>query len=297
MSYAERTCRTLRVCLLIFALTTVIWPETKYSAHLQLPGGASPEAAIQQSNAVSQKSLAGNWLGVLDVGGTKLRLLLKISVGADNSMHASLDSIDQGASGLPVDSIVQTGSAVRAEMKGLGAVFEGRLNDAGTEIAGSWVQGGNTFPLVFKLGGEVAAPRRPQEPKKPYPYTEEEVVYENRQDKVRLAGTLTIPRGQGPHPALLLITGSGPENRDELVFGHRPFLILADYLTRRGIAVLRVDDRGVGGSSKGDSATETSENYAGDALAGVEFLKTRKEINARQIGLLGHSEGGMIAPL
>lgn len=260
-------------------------------------GMARREAAIQQGNEMSRKNPAGNWLGVLDAGGTKLRLLLKISVGADNSLRASLDSIDQGASDLRVDSIVQTGSSVRAELKALGAVFEGKLNDAGTEITGSWGQGGSVFPIVFKLGAEVAAPRRPQEPKKPYPYAEEEVVYENRQDKVRLAGTLTIPRGQGPHPALLLITGSGPEDRDETVFGHRPFLILADYLTRRGIAVLRADDRGVGGSSKGAPATDTSENYAGDALAGVEFLKTRKEINARQIGLLGHSEGGMIAPL
>lgn len=265
--------------------------------HGRVAGETNREAAIQQNNAMSRKSLAGNWLGVLDVGGTKLRLMLKISQGADNSLHASLDSIDQDAFGLRVDSIVQAGSSVRAEMKGLGAVFEGKLNDAGTEIAGTWAQGGSAFPLVFKLGVEATATRRPQEPKKPYPYMEEEVTYENRQDKVRLAGTLTIPRGRGPHPALLLITGSGPEDRDELVFGHRPFLILADYLTRRGIAVLRVDDRGVGGSSKGTSATETSENYAGDALAGVEFLKTRREINARQIGLLGHSEGGMIAPL
>ncbi|HEY6188144.1 MAG TPA: alpha/beta fold hydrolase [Pyrinomonadaceae bacterium] len=260
--------------------------------------GAAPfRAAIQQSNAASRTSLAGNWLGVLDVGAAKLRLLLKISVNADNSLRASLDSIDQGASDLRVDSIAQTGSSVRAEMKALGAVFEGKLSADGTELAGTWAQGPSVFPLTFKHGAEVFAPRRPQEPQKPYPYTEEEVVYENRQDKVRLAGTLTIPRGQGPHPALLLITGSGAEDRNETVFGHRPFLVLADYLTRRGVAVLRVDDRGVGGSSSGASAAETSENYVGDVIAGVEFLKTRKEINARQIGLLGHSEGGMIAPL
>jgi pimeloyl-ACP methyl ester carboxylesterase len=263
-------------------------------------GRARLEAAMQEkeNNVMGQKSLAGNWLGVLEVGGTKLRLMLKISAGADNSLHATMDSIDQGANDLPVDSIVQTGSSVRVEMKGLGAVFEGKLNAEGTEIAGTWAQGAGILPLVFKLGGVVSAPRRPQEPTKPYPYTEEEVLYENKQDKVKLAGTLTIPRGQGPHPALLLITGSGSEDRNETVFGHRPFLILADYLTRRGIAVLRVDDRGVGGSSQRVAgAIETSENYAGDALAGVEFLKTRKEINARQIGLLGHSEGGMIAPL
>jgi hypothetical protein len=259
------------------------------------------ETSIQQTenNRQSRKSLAGNWLGVLDVGGTRLRLVLKISVDANDSLRASLDSIDQAATGLRVDRIVRTGPSIRAELNGIGAVFEGQLNADETEMAGTWAQGAGVLPLVFKRVNETpAAPRRPQEPHKPYPYTEEEVVYENKQDKVKLAGTLTIPRSRGPHPAVLLITGSGPEDRDETVFGHRPFLVLADYLTRRGIAVLRVDDRGVGGSSATVAgAIETSENYAADALSGVEFLKTRREINARQIGLLGHSEGGMIAPL
>jgi pimeloyl-ACP methyl ester carboxylesterase len=137
---------------------------------------------------------------------------------------------------------------------------------------------------------------RPQEPKKPYPYLEEEVSYENKQAGVKFAGTLTLPRSQGPFPAVLLITGSGPQDRDETVFGHRPFLILADYLTRRGIAVLRVDDRGVGGST-GSNADATSEDFVSDTLAGVAFLKGRKEINPKQIGLIGHSEGGMIGPM
>ncbi len=141
-----------------------------------------------------------------------------------------------------------------------------------------------------------AAFNRPQEPKKPYPYDEEEVGYENKRDSVKLAGTLTLPRGKGPFPAALLITGSGPQDRNESLLGHKPFLVLADYLTRQGIAVLRVDDRGVGGST-GSVPDSTTENFAADVTAGIEFLKTRKEIDPKQIGLIGHSEGGLIAPM
>jgi pimeloyl-ACP methyl ester carboxylesterase len=237
---------------------------------LAAPGEAGavspkPAAGVQQKESdATNQGMAGKWLGVLDVGGTKLRLVLKIGAGEDNSLRASLDSLDQGAMDLKVDSIVRTGSSIRAELNDLGAVYEGQVNSERTEILGEWKQGPSALPLTFRRITEVPALLRPQEPQKPYPYTEEEVVYENKQDKVKL--------------------------------GHKPFLILADYLTRRGIAVLRADDRGVGGSSPG-SAADTSENYAGDALSGIQFLKTRKEINARQIGLIGHSEGGMIVAL
>jgi uncharacterized protein len=282
---------SLALAIFIVSSGTIATPAVRATR----PGLA---AALQQkeNGAVTQQGLAGNWLGTLEAGGAKLRLLLKIKVGADNSLQASLDSLDQGAMDLRVDSIVQTGQTIRAELKAIDAVFEGKLNPEGTEIAGSWKQGGGELPLTLRHVRELPAQRRPQEPQKPYPYTEEEVVYENRQDKVKLAATLTVPAGKGPFPAVVLITGSGPEDRNEAVYGHRPFLVLADYLTRRGVAVLRADDRGVGGSSA-PGAADTSENYATDALSGVEFLKTRKEINPRQIGLIGHSEGGLIAPL
>lgn len=139
-------------------------------------------------------------------------------------------------------------------------------------------------------------PSRPQEPKAPYPYDEEEVVYHNEKDRVQLAGTLTLPRSKRPFPAVLLITGSGPQDRNESLLGHKPFLVLADHLTRLGIAVLRVDDRGTF-KSTGNFNEATSEDFAADALAGVEYLKTRREIAPKQIGLIGHSEGGLIAPL
>lgn len=137
---------------------------------------------------------------------------------------------------------------------------------------------------------------RPQEPKKPYPYIEQEVTFENKKDVVTLAGTLTLPKSKGPHPAVLLITGSGPQDRDETIVGHKPFAVLADYLVRQGIAVLRFDDRGVD-KSAGVYSMCTSEDFATDALAGVEFLKGRKEIDSHKIGLIGHSEGGIIASM
>ncbi|HVG32931.1 MAG TPA: alpha/beta hydrolase [Pyrinomonadaceae bacterium] len=236
------------------------------------------------------EGIEGTWFGII----RKLRLVLKVTKGTDGKLAYKLYSLEQGD--LPVDTFEFTDPKFRFEMKAYGASFEGALNKEG-EIAGTFKQGNATFPLVFKRVSEVPTLSRPQEPKKPYPYDEEEVTYENKRDKVRISGTLTRPKGaRGPVPAVLLITGSGPQDRDEAVMGHRPFLVLADYLTRKGIAVLRVDDRGVGGTSAG-TPNDTSENYVADVLAGIEFLKTRKEINAREIGLVGHSEGGMVAPL
>ena len=174
-------------------------------------------------------------------------------------------------------------------MSAIGGRYEGTLNTEGSQIDGRWMQGRASLALMLRR-------IKPQEPERPYPYLDEEVTYRNAQDAVTLAGTLTLPPTGGPFPAVILITGSGQEDRDESLFGHRPFLVLADHLTRRGIAVLRVDDRGVGGSI-GDVSQATSEDFARDVLAGVEYLKTRREIDPRRIGLIGHSEGGIIAPL
>lgn len=243
-----------------------------------------------------QANFTGNWHGTLDAGSAKLRLVLKISSAPDGSLVGKLDSVDQRRFDLPINSITQNGTAIRFEMKRPNAVFEGKLSFDQQEIVGEWKQSSAVLPLTFKRTEDPSALSRPQEPKKPYPYAEEEVSYENRSDKVTLAGTLTRPRLERPVPAVLLITGSGSQDRDETVMGHKPFLVLADYLTRRGIAVLRVDDRGVGGSSKGNP-TDTNENYAEDAISGVEFLKNRKEIDSRKIGLIGHSEGGVVASL
>lgn len=239
------------------------------------------------------------WQGALDVGGIKLRLVLRVSKNPDGSLQATLDSIDQGAMNLPVDSIVIENKIMRFTMKSISGSYEGTLSADGSEVIGTWTQSGQSLPLAFKRVTDVVqAPtlKRPQEPKKPYPYREEEVVFENPEAKIQLAGTLTLPNEQGPFPAVVLISGSGQQDRDETVFGHRPFLVLADYLTRQGIAVLRYDDRGFG-KSTGDPTHATSADFAMDALAAVRYLQTRREIDSKKIGLIGHSEGGMIAPM
>lgn len=245
-----------------------------------------------QNNA----DIEGNWLGALEFNGLTLRLALKVAKAPDGSFTATFDSLDQGAIDLPIDTITQKDKTVSFEAKQYGLSYEGTLGEKGDEINGLFKQGAGSTALRFKRTGELPKIKRPQEPQKPYPYNEEDVSYKNAKDNVKIAGTLTTPRGEGKYPAVILISGSGAQDRNETVFGHRPFLILADYLTRRGIAVLRVDDRGVGGTDLG-SENSTSANFAEDVIAGIEYLKTRKEINPKQIGLIGHSEGGMIAPM
>src|SRR5688572_7879553 len=148
-----------------------------------------------------------------------------------------------------------------------------------------------TISLTYK-----PSVRRSQEPTKPYPYYSENVTFENVQAKITLSGTLTLPAKEGSYPAVILITGSGPQNRDEEVAGHKPFLVISDYLTKKGIAVLRYDDRGFG-ESTGDFKSGTSLDFSTDVESAVIYLKTRKEINQQKIGLVGHSDGGMIAPM
>jgi fermentation-respiration switch protein FrsA (DUF1100 family) len=225
-----------------------------------------------------------------------LRVVFKILKSTDGKLTATLDSPDQGAKDIPVEEVVFQNGHLRLDAKSINGVFEGDMKEDNSTIEGQWSQGGVTIPLTLQRTDKVPEAPRPQEPKPPYPYDEKEVVYENKKTGVKLAGTLTLPKSEGHFPAVLLITGSGPQDRNETVFGHRPFLVLADYLTRRGIAVLRVDDRGIG-KSTGSFAKATTEDFAGDALAGVEYLKSLKEINPKQIGLLGHSEGGLIAPM
>ncbi len=241
------------------------------------------------------KRLEGIWQGALKLPVQELRLAFKVT-RKDKALVATMDSIDQGAKDIPVDEVSWKEGVVKFELKKLKAVFEGKINKEGTELAGEFQQAGLKLPLALTKVDKLPEVKRPQEPKKPYPYAEEEVTYENKPAGVKIAGTLTRPKGNGPHPAVLLITGSGPQNRNEEIFNHKPFWVLADYLTRRGLAVLRVDDRGVGGST-GSLTKATTADLAEDALAGVEYLKGRTDIDSRRIGLLGHSEGGVIAPI
>jgi hypothetical protein len=185
------------------------------------------------------------------------------------------------------------GDKVVLEVAAAQGRYEGKLSSA-TKMTGSWSQRGMAFPLELERTDKPAEVRRPQEPKPPFPYVSEEVTVPNTKAGITLAGTLTLPKGAGPFPAAVLITGSGPENRDEAIFGHKPFLVLADALTRRGIAVLRLDDRGTG-KSTGDFAKATQGDFVGDALSAVADLKDRKEIDTKKIGMVGHSEGALIA--
>ncbi len=249
--------------------------------------------------APAAKGPVGTWLGTIQFGPQKVQLVLRISSNKDGSLTGKLDVVGN-ARDLPVDDLTWKDGRLHFVRKTTNATYDGKIDPSETEVVGHLKQGSRLLSLNFKRGDNASQlpqqPPRPQEPSKPYPYRAEEIRYENKAAGVKFAGTLTLPAGKGPFPAVLLITGAGPQDRDETVLGHKPFLVLADYLTRRGIVVLRVDDRGVGGSS-GNTLQSTTDDFCGDALAGIAFLKTRKEINPHAIGLVGHSEGGLIAPL
>jgi len=249
------------------------------------------------TRAVKASDIDGAWEGVLDVG-QKLRLVIHLTTTKDG-LAATLDSPDQGASGIAATAVKRDGASLTVEVANIGAKYEGKIANDYSSIDGTFAQGGGQFPLVLKRGAEAVkkeGPRRPQNPAKPYPYRAEDVKYPNPGAKIELAATLTIPNGKGPFPAVVLITGSGQQDRDETVFGHKPFLVLADYLTRQGIAVLRSDDRGAGGSG-GNFAVATTADFATDVESAVAYLKTRPEVDVHRIGLAGHSEGGVIAPM
>jgi pimeloyl-ACP methyl ester carboxylesterase len=247
------------------------------------------------SLSLSAQGISGQWNGVLKVPGAQLKLVFHISETAEG-YSSTMDSPDQGAFGIPVTATTFAGSVLKLEIPNAGITYEGTLE--GTDsIVGTFRQGGQSFPLILTTGAvEKAEVVRPQEPVPPFPYDAEEVTFSNEQDGVELAGTLTLPRGDGVFPAVVLISGSGPQNRDEELFEHKPFWVLADFLTRNGIAVLRFDDRGVGAST-GDFAQATTFDFARDVEAAVDFLKTREGVNPKEIGLIGHSEGGVIAPM
>jgi pimeloyl-ACP methyl ester carboxylesterase len=239
--------------------------------------------------ASAEPPIEGTWLGTLNAGAQKLRLSVTLT-RSGMALAGTLNSLDQGSGEMPLQAVAFRDGKLTFTLPALGISYTGTL--AGDAIAGTFTQGGMALPLKLARVAAVPAARRPQEPKKPYPYGEEEVVVTN--GDVKLAGTLTLPRSAPPFPAVVLISGSGAQDRDETVFGHKPFLVLADHLTRRGIAVLRLDDRGTG-KSTGSLASVTTEDLAGDTLAAVKFLRARKDLG--QIGLIGHSEGGLIAPM
>ena len=249
------------------------------------------------TTAAAQEAVVGAWSGPLKVGGTELRIVFHIEPGEDG-LTATMDSPDQGATGIPVSDVAVVGDSVTLAVDRIGGVYTGALADGDTKIDGQWTQGGQSFPLTLTPTAEAdtGPPPRPQHPEPPYPYAADSVTFRNEAAGLGLAGTLTRPEGEGPHPAVVLVSGSGPQDRNSEVFSHKLFHVLADHLTRQGIAVLRYDERGVG-ASEGTFEGATSEDFAGDAAAAVRFLKGRPGIDSEAVGLLGMSEGGLVAPM
>ncbi|WP_166919947.1 alpha/beta hydrolase family protein [Flavobacterium poyangense] len=244
---------------------------------------------------VFAQDITGQWNGILKVQGVQLTVIFNVNKN-ENGFSSTMDSPDQKAFGIPTTSTTYENSTLKIALTNARIEYEGVLGKDNT-ITGTFKQGGQSLPLnLSKEKIEKEKLLRPQEPVKPFPYYTEDVVFENKSAGINLAGTLTLPKKEGNFPVVILISGSGPQNRDEELLGHKPFLVLSDYLTKNGIAVLRYDDRGTA-ASKGDFRSATSLDFSADVEAAVQFLLSRKEINKKKIGLVGHSEGGLIAPI
>ncbi|WPR74483.1 alpha/beta hydrolase [Algoriphagus sp. NG3] len=241
------------------------------------------------------QDITGQWHGALKIQGVHLPLVFNVTQ-TESGYTATMDSPNQGAFGIPVTSTHFENNVLKISITNASITYEGTLGD-GKLITGTFTQAGKSFPMNLSREEikEVEA-NRPQEPKKPFPYRSEDVIFENKQAEILLAGTLTMPEQEGIYPAVVLISGSGPQNRDEELMGHKPFLVLSDYLTRNGIAVLRFDDRGTAAST-GDFSSATLVDFAADVASAVQYLQSRPEIDKSKIGLIGHSEGGIIAPM
>ncbi|MFM7189056.1 MAG: alpha/beta hydrolase family protein [Armatimonadota bacterium] len=241
--------------------------------------------------------LIGDWQGKLNTGAISLRLVFHIKAEASGTLSATMDSPDQSAYGLPVGDVTLDGKSVKLVLPAVNGTLSGTLNDTGTVITGRWEQGGASLPITLTFSETPILPvKRPQTPEAPFPYVETSVTFPSLTKGVTLAGTLTVPKGPGPFPTAIFVSGSGGQDRDETLLGHKPFHVLADQLARLGIASLRYDDRGVG-LSTGDQGTGSSKDFADDAEGAVRFLKTTANVKRNKIGFVGHSEGGLIAPM
>lgn len=245
----------------------------------------------------AQGKITGDWEGLLDIGSKKIKLIIHIK-GEEKNIKTFMDSPEQGVVNLPLSETAISADSLLISDKKIGVAISGKYLRESDSITANFVQRGAIIPIVFgrsRISGFTL--NRPQTPKPPFPYIIEEVKFENKAaGGIKLAGTLTIPKDVKNPPAVILISGSGAQNRNEKGFDHEPFLILSDYLSRNGIAVLRYDDRGVA-ESEGNFAAATSYDFSTDAEAAFNFLRKRSDIDINKIGLLGHSEGGMVAPM
>ncbi|HRO76916.1 MAG TPA: alpha/beta hydrolase, partial [Crocinitomicaceae bacterium] len=244
---------------------------------------------------VSQaQNFVGDWYGKLDIG-VKIPIILHVKQEKKNKYSATLDSPSQKAFDLQANQVTLKKGQLFVQFSQLNAEILVKTSDKG--LSGTFTQFGNLYPLNLYSDSSVIAPAaRPQEPKPPFTYNSENVTFTNTEDKVTLAGTLTYPKNGKNFKAVILVSGSGPQDRNEEMLNHKPFLVLSDYLTSRGIAVLRYDDRGFG-QSKGSFSESTIYNFAKDAKAAVNYLRSLPYIDQNHTGVIGHSEGGMIAQM
>mgnify|MGYP000657497751 FL=1 len=246
--------------------------------------------------SVFSQDVSGTWNGIAKRGTKEITFVFNIT--QDNNTYSTTMSVPTfRVSGIKPTKTTFVNEKLIINGSNVGMYYEGIYNKEAKQFEGTYKEGGIEMALHLKKGAiKIEDSKRPQEPVKPYPYYEEEVVFNNKEAKVSLAGTLTLPNKNGKFPVVILISGSGPQDRDESFMGHKPFLVLSDHLTKQGIGVLRFDDRGHG-KSTGDFGNATTEDFSKDVLSAITYLKTRKDIDAKKIGLIGHSEGGIIAPL
>jgi hypothetical protein len=258
-------------------------------------------SALCYSSIAICQSITGNWEGTLNIQGTELPIILHIKIDSANKLLASFDSPKQNAYNLPCSDVLVKEDSLFITMKMVNGKYEGLLSDDKKAATGKWFQGTSSLPLDIKKTSDIATTKeikRPQTPKPPFTYQSVEVSYFNADKSIEFGATFTSPsKTPGKkYPAVLLITGSGKQDRDETIFDHKSFAVIADQLTKNGIAVLRVDDRGMG-KTTGNYNTATSADFAKDAAASINYLKTLPNVDTANIGIIGHSEGGLIAPI
>lgn len=253
------------------------------------------------------QNIVGNWEGTLQIQGTELPIIFHITKDNNGKHSATFDSPKQKAFNLACSDVVIREDSVILIMQILKGRYAGKLNDTELQLSGNWFQGNNALPLHLVKTSNVLTTnqlKRPQTPKPPFPYKSENVEYDNADKSIHFGATFTVPLPdpnvnyfRAPvYPTVILITGSGKQDRDETILGHKPFAVIADYLTRQGMAVLRIDDREMG-TTTGDFSKSTTADFANDVEAGMAYLKTRLDVDVNTIGLIGHSEGGLIAPM
>ncbi len=251
---------------------------------------------LGNSNSFNVEKIKGKWGGLLKTPSRNYLIYADIGLDSNNHAYVKLSSPRQRKFNVPTDSLVIDDNKISFNVNDFFAEYKGEFVEDSSKIRGVWHQKKIYSPLVFYRADELARIDRPQCPFKPYPYNSDSVSFVNNVDSVKLAGTLTYPKNKGKHPAVILLSGIGPQDRDETMYRHKPFMVIADYLTKQGFAVLRYDDRGKG-KSGGDYYSSTIQDFANDALSALKFLKSQPFIDSTKIGMIGFNEGGLVSSI